>query len=372
MISIWEQESLLSYDVIIIGAGITGLSTAASLKEKQPGLSILILEKGKLPMGASTRNAGFACFGSISELQGDIRQLGEDGMCRLVEQRWKGLEKTKRRLGASNIGFEPCGGYELYRDIDAFNPDTVNRINRLLKDVVGDQVFKQYDEGIRDFGFNKVEHLIFNRFEGALNTGKLIAALWDYCQKAGVRILTGTEVKSIKPGNQSALAETGDYRFEGKAIGICTNAFSKTLLKDIDLKPGRGSVMVVNPKKSPAFRGTFHYDQGYFYFRNFGDKIIFGGGRNLDPETESTLEFGINPRIRNKLIHDLETMIIPGQPYSIDIEWSGIMAFGETKAPIVKKIDEYTFAGVRLGGMGIAIGSMVGEELAELILRARF
>ena len=61
MISIWEKESLLSYDAIVVGAGITGLSTAASLKELSPQLNILVLEKGTFPAGASTRNAGCAC-----------------------------------------------------------------------------------------------------------------------------------------------------------------------------------------------------------------------------------------------------------------------------------------------------------------------
>jgi hypothetical protein len=51
------------------------------------------------------------------------------------------------------------------------------------------------------------------------------------------------------------------------------------------------------------------------------------------------------------------------------MEWSGIMAFGETKAPIVKHLSDKMVLGVRLGGMGVAIGSIVGEEVAELILK---
>ena len=78
MISLWEKRSLISYDIIIIGAGITGLSTAASLKEKNPKLNILVLERGLLPTGASTKNAGFACFGSLTELRNDLKVLGEE------------------------------------------------------------------------------------------------------------------------------------------------------------------------------------------------------------------------------------------------------------------------------------------------------
>ena len=42
------------------------------------------------------------------------------------------------------------------------------------------------------------------------------------------------------------------------------------------------------------------------------------------------------------------------------------MGVGSTKAPIVERIDERIAVGVRLGGMGVAIGSLVGQELAEL------
>ncbi len=40
---------------------------------------------------------------------------------------------------------------------------------------------------------------------------------------------------------------------------------------------------------------------------------------------------------------------------------------GEQKNPVIKKVSKNVFCGVRLGGMGVAIGSLVGKELADLI-----
>jgi glycine/D-amino acid oxidase-like deaminating enzyme len=51
----------------------------------------------------------------------------------------------------------------------------------------------------------------------------------------------------------------------------------------------------------------------------------------------------------------------------IDMEWSGIMAFGEDKNPIIKKESDTIVVGAKLGGMGVAIGSQVGKQLAELL-----
>ena len=92
---------------------------------------------------------------------------------------------------------------------------------------------------------------------------------------------------------------------------------------------------------------------------------MIGGGRNIDFQKEETIQHGINSKIKKKLIHDLEDFIIPNQKFEIDMEWSGIMAFGKTKMPIVKSISEGVAIGVRIGGMGMAIGSIVGKKTYE-------
>ncbi len=68
-LSFWELETYFkNVDFTIIGSGIVGLSTAYHLRKKNPEAKIVIIEKGMLPEGASTKNAGFACFGTLSEV----------------------------------------------------------------------------------------------------------------------------------------------------------------------------------------------------------------------------------------------------------------------------------------------------------------
>lgn len=95
MLSYWEQESFLAYDHIIIGAGIVGLSVSIEFALRYPNQKILILERGWLPSGASTRNAGFACMGSASELLEDLNLMSETAVFSLFEKRKKGLEKLR-------------------------------------------------------------------------------------------------------------------------------------------------------------------------------------------------------------------------------------------------------------------------------------
>ena len=87
-VSVWEKESFFApRDFIIVGSGFTGLWSAYYLKKRFPEKSVLILERGIIPSGASSRNAGFACFGSFTELQSDSNTLGESEMLELMEMR---------------------------------------------------------------------------------------------------------------------------------------------------------------------------------------------------------------------------------------------------------------------------------------------
>jgi glycine/D-amino acid oxidase-like deaminating enzyme len=154
-----------------------------------------------------------------------------------------------------------------------------------------------------------------------------------------------------------------------KKLAICNNAFATQLYPDIDITPGRGMVVATKPIENLKLKGTFHYDQGYYYFRNFNQRILFGGGRNLDLKKEATHEFGINEKIKAQLLEDLQSFILLDQEVEIDTEWSGIMAFGKNKMPIIEKRGDQIALGIRLGGMGVAIGSRVGKAVAELLIK---
>ena len=144
------------------------------------------------------------------------------------------------------------------------------------------------------------------------------------------------------------------------------NGFAKQLLQE-NVQPARAQVLITKPIKNLQVKGTFHLDKGYYYFRNVGDRILFGGGRNLDFKGEETAEFGETELIQNQLKTILQETILPNTKFEIAHSWSGIMGVGNQKKAIVKPISTHVYCGVRLGGMGVAIGSLVGKELAELL-----
>ena len=126
-------------------------------------------------------------------------------------------------------------------------------------------------------------------------------------------------------------------------------------------------MLITAPIPNLDIKGTFHLDRGYYYFRNIGDRILLGGGRNLAFEEETTTEMGQTEIIQKKLEQLLKEVILPNQEFEIAHRWSGIMGIGASKNPIVTNLSQNVYCGVRMGGMGVAIGSLIGTELADLI-----
>ena len=366
-LSYWElKEWFTNIDFTIVGSGIVGLNCALELKRKYPKAKILILEKGMLPQGASTKNAGFACFGSLSEIIDDLNSHTEQEVYNLVDNRWKGLQLLRKNLGDKNIDFQQHKGFELCESESFFNECISKKeaINQLLKPIFKTAIFSVSDN---KFNFQKIhEQYIVNNFEGQIDTGKMAFELLQKVQELGVKILNNITVENFIENNNKINIKTNKLDFYTKKICIATNGFASQLL-DEKVKPARAQVLITKPIKNLQIKGTFHLDKGYYYFRNINDRILFGGGRNLDFKTEETTEFGETEIIQNELETILKETILPTTNFEVEHRWSGIMGVGNQKNAIVKQISENAYCGVRLGGMGIAIGSLVGKELAELI-----
>ncbi len=369
-ISYWEKETWFNHiDFAVMGSGIVGLNCAISLKNKYPNAKVVVFEKGILPAGASTKNAGFACFGSVSELLDDLQNQSQQQVVSLVKQRKEGLLQLRNLLGDKAISFSLSGGYEVFTSgqNEAYEQclEKITFVNQLLHPVFNEQVFSLTPNR---FGFDAIQpKLIFNRFEGQLNTGKMMLELIALAQKKGVLLCNKCEITQLSDTkNTVSLQLNNQVEVQANKVFIATNGFANQFLNE-DIQPARAQVLITKPINNLAVKGTFHLDKGYYYFRNVGNRILFGGGRNLDFNTEETTVTGLTQLVQNKLEELLRTTIIPHHPVEIDMRWSGIMGVGKVKQPIIKQISDNCYCGVRLGGMGVAIGTYTGQQLANLL-----
>lgn len=373
-LSIWEKESFYApRDIIIIGSGFAGLWSAYFLKKENPKLSIAIVDRGIIPTGASTRNAGFACFGSLTELVDDAQKNGEEQMLQLVELRYKGLQRIRKIFGEEGVDFDMCGGYELITEEKDPGKEALKEkmkwLNNLLKPVVKEKKVYSFENGkIEKFGFNGITQLIENKLEGSLHPGKLCQGLLSAVQEMGVTVLNAIEISGMeKISSKIVLFTNQGIRLSAEKVLICTNAFSRHLLPELDIVPARGQVLVTSAIEGLKFRGAFHYDEGFYYFRDLGDRVLLGGARNKAFEEEETAEMITTEKIQQELEHFLSHYILPGREYHITDRWSGIMGMGPEKMPVVKEISDQVFCAVRFGGIGVALAPIIGEKVAKIM-----
>ena len=371
-LSVWEKESFFApSDIVIAGSGLVGLWSAYYLKRKAPSLRITIVERGLIPTGASTRNAGFACFGSLTELVANAGQMGEDQMLELVEMRYKGLRRIRKTFSDKQIGYEGHGGYELLADagIDELR-STIDQFNRTLKKITGQQkTFRLLNEKIGRFGFTGTRYLIGNLAEGQLHSGKLCQSLLRLVQSMDVTVLNNIEITGYEKVNGHLLLHTQHpFPLIASQLLVCTNAFARQLLPQLDVIPARGQILVTSPVDNLPFKGTFHFDEGYYYFRNLGDRVLLGGARNLAFTAETTTDMTITDTIQQELERFLREVILPGRHYTIEDRWSGIMGMGSEKMPLISAVNDHVFCAVRMSGMGVALAPVAGERAASLLM----
>jgi len=369
-LSFWEREEFLSQqDFVVVGAGIVGLSTALFLRKKFSTAKILVLERGYLPTGASTKNAGFACFGSPTELFDDLQHYPEEMVWETVKNRYFGLQTLFSLIDPKEIAYQNCGSWDLISLTEKrkITPEFIRYLNQRMLSFTGkNKVFTEDKTVCQKFGFSGVNSSYINHLEGSIDTGKLIKTLFKKANTRDVQFLFGTNLVGFENQGNEILLDTNFGILKTAKLLICTNGFASSLL-DLDVKPARAQVLITKPIEDLKVKGTFHLDGGYYYFRNVKSRVLLGGGRNLDVTGETTTDFGTTELIQNALHQLLSAVILPNTEFEVDYSWSGIMGVGNEKKPIIKKLNNNLGIGVRMGGMGVAIGAEVGKKLAALL-----
>ncbi len=372
--SIWQAEAPWPrWDVTIIGAGIVGLSSAIYLKTLHPEWLVVVVERGAHPDGASIKNAGFACFGSPTEILSDLEMMGVSGVESLIRARYLGLHTLMSLVDKSEMLFQQTRSYELFgaEDESSFEQvmEALPTLNELVANATGvKSVFERQDEVITRMRLKRVLHVVTNRWEGTLHAGRMMAALVRQAYSKGVNIFWGYEMVDLQEQEDTVELHFRDRApFHTRKILFANNGAASKWIPQLDVHPVRNQVLVTAPIKGLKLQGAFHMKEGYVYFRNIGSRVLIGGARHLDLEGSNTDCSGEIPQITQYLEQLLSEVILDGGTPQIDYRWNGFLGVGKDKSPIIRMMTDQIGVAVRLGGMGVALGSWVGKQAAEML-----
>jgi len=300
----------------------------------------------------------------------DLKQHSEEEVLQLLQMRKDGLALLESLVGSRLMQLDFCGNYEVFRHSEKVEWQALQaeipRINKMLRPVFEQDVFSS---STKNFGFENTLGMIFNRYEGMLNTGKMMTSLLKLAQREGVEIYNGAQVQSFEESLDGIKVNLANgLKMNAEKLLICTNAFAGSLLNLPELLPARNQVLITKPIADLNFKGAFHAESGHLYFRTVGKRILIGGGRQHFTAEQNTTALEITDEVQHYLERQLRELIIPRHNFEVDYRWAGIIGIGPKKTPLIKRVSDRVFIGVRLGGMGVALGSAVGKKLSELAI----
>lgn len=373
MFSFWEKQQYLGkYDVIIIGSGFTGLSAGITLLKSKPAMRVAIIESATIGTLASSRNAGFMCYGSPSELGADLGNHNAASMLATIRAKHKGMKLLLQFAGKRNIQFKKVAAYEILSNNAPATTTAraqLDALNKLFQEAIG--IPQYFTPTTRSHFADEFQDAISFTYEGQLNPAATVYALTQLFRNLGGIHLNATTAQGLEKSEGHFEVPTNLGIIQGQQVIIATNAFTSALIPSSQIQPKRAQVLITSPIAKMPYFGNFHMDFGYVYFRNVGNRLLLGGARNVDFESENSTKPALNPVIQSAL-DTLLGKLLPHQKYAIEDRWAGIMGFDSLNVPQVRLLDSNLLVVAGMNGMGTALGPALGYEAANKLLSDRF
>lgn len=363
---------LSTADLLIVGGGFTGLSAAHFAHISNPSLRIAVVDQQSYGQSmASTRNAGFACFGSPTEILSDIQNEGIEQAMARVKLRCQGIQLWLEMFSARDFDYTPDGGLEVFHSTESSiyekTLDKLSLLNSELERHIGRKEVFSPSHGIND----SLCYGIGIAGEAGLHPGKLHACLLTSLQSKPIAFLNGIAIPPLKHWIKKKdvwhIPTTSGWIIS-EFVLLANNAGLSQLSENT--VPGRGQVILTEPFDHGLPSGTYHAREGYMYFRTLGDRILLGGGRDAFRQQEETLNTTGTKEVKHYLEDYLTTHICPGRQVSVAEHWAGVMAFtkNQRKELLSKFLENKVLTVGRMGGMGVAIAPRAAQDAVHQLL----
>lgn len=350
-----------SADVVVIGAGVCGISAALGLERR--GARVIVVEKGSVASGATGRNAGFLMRGCAENYAAACSMYGRERAARLwrfTERNLSGLREegiealpSVQRIPSCLLAMEQAEAEELQRSAQMLRDDgfEVGWVER--GSGPDDMVWKQ----------GRAVCGLINPSDGAANSVDVLRLL---SAKLRCGTLEGREVREIREESSGVVVETQAERVHAQRALVCVNGYLPTLMPDrADLvRPVRGQMLALRvPEPSIGLAMSYYANHGYEYFRQTVDgTIVLGGGRKSHADEEVGYEDTTTDPVQGFLESFARETL--GVEFEVLARWSGVMGFSKDGLPLMGPVSEsgrVWFCG-GFTGHGMSMGYLAAQE----------
>ena len=365
----WQRQhsfkiSDISTDVLIVGGGYVGLSTAFWLTEMRPDLKITVLDRSVCGAGASGRNAGFLTMGSASFYKSLSMKWGADRAKKIHQFARESLDLVHQNIlhSSPEIKYEKTASMTLFQNEDqlktwqssSFDPSTFDfnwLDNSAMPDSLQSKFYGGYEIGP----------------EYKVNPVQLLSSLKKLLESRKVQIVENASAFEIVAEGIQTEVNT----IKAKQIVLAMNGYFPQFHKQFKdaIVPRRAQMLAVEFEETLNCPHLYYDPPERVYWRKTQDKVLVIGGKRLLDEAGETGDFEkISPVIQKGLEHYLQDQL--GLKYKVINRWSGTMGFTEHELPLVGKINApvETFMIGGFSGHGMGLGFRSAKDVAELVV----
>ena len=367
-------------DVVIVGAGYTGLWTAHSLLRLDPSLRVIVLEREVAGFGASGRNGGWCSAIMPTSLDAFARSHGRDAAMRMQRAMIDAVDEVGRSAAAEGIDchFAKGGWVQLAR-----NPPQAERARATVAELerfgfgADDMRWLERADAQAHVGATGVLGASFTPHCAALHPARLAHGLAAAVEARGATIHEGTAVERIESGrvqtaHGSVRAEVVVRATEGYTPGI--HGLRRDLIPIYSLIVATapldaGVWEAIGLRRREVFndaRWQVIYGQ-----RSADDRLVFGG-RGAPYHYASAVKpaFDRDDRVRRLLAGTIATLFPTLDGVELSHHWGGPLGVPRDWHASVC-FDPATGLAAAGGyvGDGVSTANLAGRTLADLILR---
>lgn len=369
-VSFWQRahrERTTAYDVIVVGGGIVGCSTAYWLERQRPSLRVAIVEAHTLGAGASGRNAGFVLQGTAADYLTDVERYGKRTARRLWHFTRANRDLIASELRGSAFGWESEGSLTVAGD-----PEEDERLRASVSHLraAGAPVVYLEPEKTNDrLDATGLHGGLYVTTGAVVDPLRLVRYLAD---ESEADLRTHHPVEQIRWRDDGVTLETPDLQLWARQAVLAPGAALPTLVPSLSpyVRPVRAQMLATTPADTQSIPIPVYSHEGGFYVRQVDDgTVLAGGGRHPNREAEETSVDATTPAVQAAIERYLHTYYPWTQSLSVRGRWSGTMAFSPDGRPVVGPVLEHPESMFATGftGHGLGYGLRMGRLLAQRI-----